>query len=99
MATHQRNKSKQHAALKKKQSAGVCALTFLLVTASLDDLRLDLLEEQWLKDTEVLGHRVVRVLHTLQHLGLLAALTPEPEKVRDLENFVMDGMAGGWWVW
>jgi hypothetical protein len=85
--------------LRKKQSAGARALTFLLVAASLDDLRLDLLEEQWLKDTEVLGHRVVRVLHTLQHLGLLAALTPEPEKVRDLEKFVMDGMVGRWWVW
>jgi hypothetical protein len=66
--------------VRRKQSAGACVLTFLVVTASLDDLCLDLLKEQWLKDTKVLSHRDVCVLHMLQHLGLLAALTPMTRK-------------------
>ena len=79
---------------------GASALTsFLLVTASLDDLRLDLLEDQWLEDTKVFGHRLVRVLHALQPLPLLAALYPEPERVKVVGKFLVtvlrDGAASG----
>lgn len=72
---------------------------FLLVAASPEDLRLDLLEEKRFEDAEVVDHRRVRVLHALQPLPLLAALLQEPEKVRVSETLVTDGGEGGWaWV-